>query len=69
MRRFRVQAGTTLEGFVRRDAVGEGGVRGELVLVEFEEGALGRMREVVGGREGDEVGWFRMKRVYGEEDR
>lgn len=68
VRRFGVVAGTTLERFVRRDAAGEGGVRGELVLVEFEEGAMDVVKGIVREKEKeeDEVGWFLRKRGYGE---
>ncbi|KAL5376798.1 hypothetical protein DPSP01_010209 [Paraphaeosphaeria sporulosa] len=66
LRAFRVQAGTTLERFVRRDALGEGGIKGGLVVVEFGEGAGERVSEVVKGEEDGEVGWYVRKREYGE---
>ncbi|KAL1604863.1 hypothetical protein SLS60_004403 [Paraconiothyrium brasiliense] len=65
---FRVVGASTLERFARRDALAEGTVREGLVLVEFEEGAVEKIRSVVERqkKEGDEVGWFGVKRIYGD---
>ena len=65
VRRFKVAAGTTLEHFKRRDALGEGQVKRELVLVEFDDEAdMEKMREAVEERSEDEVGWYKLKQVY-----
>ncbi|KAJ4355430.1 uncharacterized protein N0V89_003446 [Didymosphaeria variabile] len=68
VRVFRVVGASTLERFVRRDALAEGAVKEGLMLVEVGEEAVERVRSVVErhGKEGDEVGWFGVKRVYGD---
>ncbi|KAF1965670.1 hypothetical protein BU23DRAFT_574713 [Bimuria novae-zelandiae CBS 107.79] len=66
VRRFRVVAGSTLEHFQRRENGWEGREGSGLMLIEFEgeEIPVEKVRRVIGER--GEVGWFRLKRVYGE---
>ncbi|KAK3213726.1 hypothetical protein GRF29_28g749644 [Pseudopithomyces chartarum] len=65
VRRFMVAAGTTLEHFKRRDALGEGQVRRELALIEFEDEAdVENLREFIQERNHDEIGCYKLKQVY-----
>jgi hypothetical protein len=65
VRRFRVAAGTTLEHFKRRDALGEGQVKRELALIEFEdEPDVESLREFIQERNPDEIGCYKLKQVY-----
>ncbi|KAJ4295009.1 hypothetical protein N0V90_007017 [Kalmusia sp. IMI 367209] len=68
VRRFKVVSGTTLDRFVRSNAV----IRSGLALIEFggEELPVERVSEVMGkNKDGEEVGWYRLKRVYNEKNK
>lgn len=67
VRRFIAVAGTTLEHFERADALSDGRVGKELALIEFESVMdVEEVRGVIGKGELDQVGWYRLKRMYDE---
>lgn len=64
VRRYEVVNATTLDRFVRREEP----VEQHLTLIEFdgEELPVGKVKEVMGSCGKEEVGWYRLKRVYDE---